>query len=78
LICETATQLRLWTDLPIQYVIPHHALAEPELIRKIKGAGKKVIVWTVNDPAEMQRFAKLGVDAIISDDTSLLSRTLSS
>jgi glycerophosphoryl diester phosphodiesterase len=77
LICETATQLRLWTELPIQYVVPHHVLAEPELVRKIKGAGKKVIVWTVNDPAEMQRFAELGVDGIISDDTSLLCRTLS-
>jgi glycerophosphoryl diester phosphodiesterase len=76
LICETATQLRLWTELPIQYVIPHHALADPELIRKVKGAGRKVIVWTVNDAAEMRRFAELGVDGIISDDTSLLARTL--
>jgi glycerophosphoryl diester phosphodiesterase len=44
--------------------------------RKIKGAGKKVIVWTVNDPADMQRFAECGVDGIISDDTALLCRTL--
>jgi glycerophosphoryl diester phosphodiesterase len=76
LICEFETQLRLWSDLPVQYVIPHQALIEPELIRKMKGAGKKVIVWTVNDPADMQRFAELGVDGIISDDTSLLCRTL--
>lgn len=76
LICETTTQLRLWSELPIQYVIPHVALAEPELIRKVKGAGKRVIVWTINDPADMQRFAELGVDGIISDDTSLLCCTL--
>jgi glycerophosphoryl diester phosphodiesterase len=76
LICEFKTQLQLWNELPVEYVIPHLALAEPELIRKIKGAGKKVIVWTVNEPADIQRFAECGVDGIISDDTALLSRTL--
>ena len=76
LICESKTQLRLWNELPVEYVIPHYELADPELVRKIKGAGKKVIVWTVNDPADMQRFAEYGVDGIISDDTSLLCRTL--
>jgi glycerophosphoryl diester phosphodiesterase len=76
LICESKTQLRLWSELPVQYVIPHYDLAEPDLIRKIKGAGKKVFVWTVNDPADMQHFAECGVDGIISDDTSLLCRTL--
>ena len=76
LICEFKTQLQLWNELPVQYVILQHALVEPDLIRKIKGAGKKVIVWTVNDPADMQRFAESGVDGIISDDTALLCRTL--
>jgi glycerophosphoryl diester phosphodiesterase len=76
LICETKTQLRLWTELPLGYVIPHQALVDPELVRKIKGAGKKIMVWTVNDPAEMRRFADLGVDGIISDDPALLCQTL--
>jgi len=76
LICEFKTQLQLWSELPVEYVIPHHKLAEPDLIRKIKGAGKKVIVWTVNDAADMQHFAEAGVDGIISDDAALLCRTL--
>lgn len=76
LICEFKNQLRLWNELPVQYVIPRLDLAEAELIRKIKGAGKKVIVWTVNDPEDMKRFAGYGVDGIISDDTGLLCRTL--
>ena len=76
LICEFTTQLRLWVELPVQYVIPHHALVDGELIRKIKGAGKKILVWTVNAPADMRRYADLGVDGIISDDTSLLCRTI--
>lgn len=76
LICESKTQLRFWSELPVEYVIPHHELVEPELIRKVKGAGKKVIVWTVNDPAHMQRLAGYGVDGIISDNTSVLCQTL--
>lgn len=76
LICEFKTQLKLWSELPVEYVIPHQTLAEPDLIRKVKGTGKKVIVWTVNDPADMQRFTEAGVDGIISDDTALLCRTL--
>ncbi len=76
LICETKTQLRLWSDLPVEYVISHHSLADPELIRQVKGTGKRLIVWTVNDPADMQRFADSGVDGIISDDTTLLRRTI--
>jgi|SRR5438270_7585402 len=76
LICESKTQLRLWTETPVEYVIPHYDLVEADLIRKIKGAGKKVIVWTVNAPEDMQRYATEGVDGIVSDDTALLCRTL--
>jgi glycerophosphoryl diester phosphodiesterase len=76
LICEFENQLRLWNELPIAYVIPHHALVDAELVRKVKGAGKKVIVWTVNDADGMKRFAECGVDGIISDDTKVLCETL--
>jgi glycerophosphoryl diester phosphodiesterase len=76
LICESKTQLRLWNELPVEYVIPQQELVESDLVRKIKGAGKKILVWTVNDPADMKRFAEYGVDGIISDETSLLCRTL--
>jgi glycerophosphoryl diester phosphodiesterase len=76
LICEFENQLRLWSELPVQYVIPEQGLVEADLIRKIKGAGKKIIVWTVNDAADMRRFREWGVDGIIADDTGLLGRTL--
>jgi glycerophosphoryl diester phosphodiesterase len=76
LICESKTQLRFWSELPVQYVVAQQELVEPELVRKIKGAGKKVLVWTVNEPADMQRFAEYGVDGIISDRTGLLCQTL--
>jgi glycerophosphoryl diester phosphodiesterase len=76
LLCETKTELHNWQKIPIEYVIPHYRLVDPLLIRQMKDAGKKILVWTVNLPAEMQRFTGYGVDGVISDDTSLLCRTL--
>lgn len=76
LICEFENQLRLWEELPVEYVIAQHALVEGELVRRIKGAGKKVLVWTVNCAEDMRRLRDLGVDGIISDDPALLCRTI--
>jgi glycerophosphoryl diester phosphodiesterase len=76
LICETQTQLRRWLKLPIEYVIPHYKLVRRELISELKSAGKKIIVWTVNTPAAMKRFAKSGVDGIVSDNPQQLFHIL--
>jgi glycerophosphoryl diester phosphodiesterase len=76
LICETRAELSRWKELPVEYVIPHHKLVDAEGIAMIRDAGKKILVWTVNDAKAMLRFAQAGVDGIISDDTNLLARTL--
>lgn len=62
----------LWRDLPVQYAIPHKTVLTEDLVREVHERGGNVIVWTVNDRASMQRFAKWGVDGIISDETALL------
>jgi len=76
LICETTQQLEEWRLLPVEYVISQYRLVTTELLRALREAGKKIIVWTVNQPDDMRRFEKAGVDGIISDDTRLLSETL--
>jgi len=76
LICETEAELRLWNRLPIEFVIPHSKLVDEGLLRQFKDASRKILVWTVNTPSVMQRFAEFGIDGIISDDTALLCRTL--
>jgi glycerophosphoryl diester phosphodiesterase len=76
LICETEAELRLWSELPIEYVIPHYKLVDEALLRQFKGADWKILVWTVNAPVDMRHLAKSGVDGIISDNTSLLFQTL--
>jgi glycerophosphoryl diester phosphodiesterase len=36
-------------------------------IREAHAAGIEVVVWTVNDPADMQRMVEWGVDGLITD-----------
>ncbi len=76
LICETKNQLRLWSELPVEAVIVEQKLGTSALFRRMKEAGKKVFVWTVNDSRQMRRLASLGAEGVISDDTSLLIRVL--
>ncbi len=77
-LAQTRWQLRRWPKLPAEYVVPHYRLLSDRLVEKIHRSGKKVVTWTVNDPKKMLRAAKMGVDGIISDDTRLLVKTLSS
>jgi glycerophosphoryl diester phosphodiesterase len=76
LICETQAQFTLWPNLPIEYVIPHHNLVRQSFIPKIKAAGKKILVWTVNVPDDIKRFSAWGVDGIISDHPKRLALTV--
>lgn len=78
LICETRVELSRWRELPVEYVIPPFALVRRDLIADIKAAGKKILVWTVNLPADMERFSQWGVDGIISDNPRLLADTFRS
>ena len=76
LICESDRQFSRWKDLPIQAVMMNRSLVSTAIVGELHSAGKQVFVWTVNSPREMERFAKWGVDGIISDDTKLLVETL--
>jgi glycerophosphoryl diester phosphodiesterase len=75
-ICDDQRRLGKWRELPIGIVAPQYGLVDEALVGELHAAGKQVYVWTVNRAPEMKRMAELGVDAIISDDTQLLSRTL--
>ena len=75
-LCETRDQLRGWREMPAEWVIPQFALADRELVEVVHGAGKKIMVWTVNGAERMREFAKWRVDAIITDETELLVRSL--
>lgn len=46
---------------------PHFGLVDDTSVARARAMGMKLIPWTVNDPAEMQRLLNLGVDGIITD-----------
>jgi len=56
-------------------LIAHSSLVTEELRSLTRNAGKQLFVWTVNRQSDMRRFADVGVDGIISDDTDLLAKT---
>jgi len=75
-ICDKPSQLARWPKLPVEYVIPEQKLVTPELIAQVHGAGKKLLVWTVNQAMTMRRLADAEVEGIVSDNTQLLVKTL--
>jgi glycerophosphoryl diester phosphodiesterase len=72
-LCETRDQLRDWRETPAEWVIPEFKLADRELVELVHGAGKKIMVWTVNRAEHMREFAGWGADAIISDETQRIA-----
>ncbi len=68
--------LMRWASLDTEYVLPHHSLVSRELVDDVHAAGRKIMVWTVNQEREMRELATMGVDGIISDDTRLLGSVL--
>ena len=75
-LCETRERLRGWPESPAEWVIPQFELADQALVETVHAAGKKIMVWTVNRAEAMREFKEWGVDAIISDETELLVRSL--
>ena len=75
-LCETQDQLRGWREMPAEWVIPHFRLADGELVELVHAAGKRIMVWTVNRAERMRECEAWGLDAIISDETELLVRSL--
>jgi glycerophosphoryl diester phosphodiesterase len=54
--------------LHVDALHPHHALVDDALLAWAARHGLSVNVWTVNEPADIQRLVSLGVAACMSDD----------
>jgi glycerophosphoryl diester phosphodiesterase len=54
-----------------EIVHPYLADVTPALMKREKAWGRRVHVWTVNDPNDMRRLKALGVDGIFTDDPRL-------
>ena len=51
-------------------------IVTPRFIRRAHDHGVAVHVWTINDPAEMDRLLDLGVDGLMTDRPEILRDTL--
>lgn len=49
---------------------------DESLVREVHAAGGRVIAWTANDPAVVERLAAWGVDGLCSDDVAMVRRVL--
>ena len=50
----------------------HHRLARESLVHKAKAAGLHVAVWTVDDPAWIDRARATGIDALITNNSAAM------
>jgi glycerophosphoryl diester phosphodiesterase len=46
----------------------HHALVTPAVVAAVHARGAALVAWTVNEPGRVSELARLGADAITSDD----------
>jgi glycerophosphoryl diester phosphodiesterase len=46
---------------------PYYGEVTRENVKEAQALGLRVVVWTLNEPADMRRMMELGVDGIISD-----------
>ncbi|ACJ00256.1 glycerophosphoryl diester phosphodiesterase, putative [Rhodospirillum centenum SW] len=51
-------------------------LVTPAFLRAARSRGQPVHVWTIDDPAEMERLLDLGVDGIMTDRPTLLKQVM--
>lgn len=49
---------------------------DAELVAAANAARCRIVAWTVNDPTVMERFGRLGVHAICTDDVALARQVL--
>ena len=62
--------------IPVQAVHPYYRMVDADYMAWAKKHGWRVHVWTVDDPAEAQRLAGLGVHALITNKPKFIQGVL--
>ncbi len=58
-------------------IMAHWRVVSRALVRAVAEGGGELYVWTVDDPARIDRLSEMGVDAIITNDPRLFARAAS-
>jgi glycerophosphoryl diester phosphodiesterase len=51
-----------------EFIHPYFTDATASYLQRQHGMGRRVNVWTVDDPADLDRLARDGADGLITDD----------
>ena len=57
-------------------LVLHHALVSTAAVARAHARGAPVVTWTVDDPQDLRRVVEAGVDAVVTNDPSILVSTL--
>ena len=71
-----ATAVGNLAQLDGEFIAVSTALVGPKLVRATHAKGKKLFVWTVNDPLEMMSMISMGVDGLITDEPALARKVI--
>ena len=64
--------LKAALELKAGYLLALYSFTHTANVEKAHECGLKVIVWTINSPQEVEKYAKKGVDGIASDKPDIL------
>jgi len=62
--------------LGANFAVPRYTLVTSEIVKRMHQSNLKVAVWTIDEPKDMVKFAKIGVDAIVTNNPELAVKTL--
>ncbi|WP_298912300.1 glycerophosphodiester phosphodiesterase [uncultured Roseobacter sp.] len=71
-----ATALGNLAALDADFIAVSTSMAGPHLVRSARNQGKKLYVWTVNEPLTMSALMSMGVDGIITDEPALARQVM--
>jgi len=63
--------------IDVDFLAVNTGMATRSFVRRAQRSGRRVLVWTVNDPVSMSRMMSLGVDGVITDEPALAREVLS-
>jgi glycerophosphoryl diester phosphodiesterase len=59
-------------ELKANYLVALYRFMHTANVKKAHESGLKVVVWTINNPEEVEQYAMKGVDGITSDKPDIL------
>ncbi|MBW4708207.1 glycerophosphodiester phosphodiesterase [Roseobacter sp. YSTF-M11] len=71
-----ATAVGNLAALDADFIAVSTSMAGPQLVQRARAQGKKLYVWTVNEPLTMSALMSLGVDGIITDEPALARQVM--